>query len=230
MNTVTKDTAGSAGWFLVMTACGLSLIPVLGFAAWFISGPLLLAAFVLAIINLARGGNGMFLLLTSAVAAPVFVFLAPVITTLLFGAAAARQLKPAPANLRVSATSPVRETQFASAEDAQKEAVRIYPELGIKDSSFNRRFVARVVQYRQEHPGFFNDPNWPIALAELIAGNDLTPQPVAVASQRVQSPPRASAPAAAREPSGYHYEYSPASQHYVPVRDGSSWRRSVGGG
>lgn len=29
---------------------------------------------------------------------------------------------------------------------------------------------------------------------------------------------------------GYHYERSGANGNYVPVRDGSSWRRSVGGG
>ncbi|MEQ1862893.1 MAG: hypothetical protein ABMA13_23475 [Chthoniobacteraceae bacterium] len=38
----------------------------------------------------------------------------------------------------------------------------------------------------------------------------------------------ASPPAAV--PAGSHYEWSPASRKYVPVGNGTSWRRSVGGG
>lgn len=54
--------------------------------------------------------------------------------------------------------------------------------------------------------------------------------PARTAMSKVEAQIEAATPQApAQRPQpGYHYEWSPASGHYVPVRDGSSWRKSVG--
>ena len=93
MNTTPDDygTPARASWILLLLTCGLSLIPVFGFASWLIAAPMLIAAFALAIVVLSRGGTGqgILLLLCSAVIAPVFVFCAPFLATALgIGAAA----------------------------------------------------------------------------------------------------------------------------------------------
>lgn len=51
------------------------------------------------------------------------------------------------------------------AGEAQREAVRLYPALGVAGSPFNEEFCKRYRRYRQEQPGFFDDPAWPLRLA-----------------------------------------------------------------
>ena len=58
---------------------------------------------------------------------------------------------------------------FATTADAQQEAIRLYPSLGVAGSDFNRAFLARHKQYQQEQPDLLRDPNWPITLAREVA-------------------------------------------------------------
>lgn len=62
-------------------------------------------------------------------------------------------------------TSPTPKS-ITTTEEAQKEAVRRYPELGVAGTKFNTEFVARYRRYQQERPGYFMDKLWPISLAE----------------------------------------------------------------
>jgi hypothetical protein len=55
---------------------------------------------------------------------------------------------------------------FATAEEAQKEAVRRYPDLAITGSKLNTEFVLRYKQYKLVRPDYFRDPSWPFKLAE----------------------------------------------------------------
>lgn len=55
---------------------------------------------------------------------------------------------------------------FATADEAKSEAIRLYPDLAIAGSAFNREFLAQYKRYQQERPSFFNDTSWPIRLAE----------------------------------------------------------------
>lgn len=59
--------------------------------------------------------------------------------------------------------------QFASADAAQREAVRRYPELGQAGSALNQEFVARHKRLQQEQPEALRDPSWPLRLAEEAA-------------------------------------------------------------
>jgi hypothetical protein len=56
---------------------------------------------------------------------------------------------------------------------SQREAIRRYPELGRSGSLKNQAFVSAVKE--QRHTGaveFFDDPNWPLNLAEILAEKD----------------------------------------------------------
>ena len=80
---------------------------------------------------------------------------------------------------------------------------------------------AAVQQARTERPNVFDEAEWPTLIAsELVA-------PAHVPIEAPQSPTPTQG---VESKPGYHYEKSPASGNYVPVRDGTSWRRSVGGG
>lgn len=57
----------------------------------------------------------------------------------------------------------------APTPDWQAQAVRKYPELGVRGSSFNQQFVAAVTERRRNNPAFFSDPRWPILLADELA-------------------------------------------------------------
>jgi hypothetical protein len=59
--------------------------------------------------------------------------------------------------------------QFSSADEAQREAVRRYPQLGVAGSPLNQDFVARHKRYQREHPEVLRDPSWPLRLAEESA-------------------------------------------------------------
>lgn len=72
-----------ASWLMIGLTCLVSLIPGIGFATWLIAAPVLLVTFILGIVTLTKGGTlqGILILLTSLIAAPIFLFLAPIITT-----------------------------------------------------------------------------------------------------------------------------------------------------
>ncbi len=75
-------TPANAGWILICITCGVSLIPFLGFGAWLLAIPLLLVAFILAIVVLSRGGTaeGLLLLFASFLGAPLFIAIAPFVS------------------------------------------------------------------------------------------------------------------------------------------------------
>ena len=60
-----------------------------------------------------------------------------------------------------------------SAESGWKErAVVEFPELGVKDSPLNRRFIFMVKQLREKSPEYFLDPTWPYRLAKSAVANE----------------------------------------------------------
>jgi hypothetical protein len=58
---------------------------------------------------------------------------------------------------------------FATVADAQREAVRRYPQLGVAGSPFNVQFIALFKRYQQERPALFRDSSWPLQIAEAVA-------------------------------------------------------------
>jgi hypothetical protein len=65
----------------------------------------------------------------------------------------------------------------------QQRATKLYPDLAIATSKLNQEFVRRYRQYQKEKPAFFNDPEWPTALAREcqaagLNGGASTPAPV----------------------------------------------------
>jgi hypothetical protein len=56
-----------------------------------------------------------------------------------------------------------------SEAEAQREAVRRYPELGVSGSRLNADFVARHQRYLRDNPAALRDPSWPLRLAEESA-------------------------------------------------------------
>jgi hypothetical protein len=75
---------------------------------------------------------------------------------------------PTPSLLRGAAAPPT------TVADAQREALRRYPELGIVGSKLNTEFVARYKFYQQQHPDYFRDPSWPLRLAEELTRTSQT--------------------------------------------------------
>jgi hypothetical protein len=74
-----------ASWVLIAIVCFISLVPFVGFGSWLIAGPVLFITLVMGIIVLSRGGTlpGVFILLTSLIVAPVFIVVAPFVSSLL---------------------------------------------------------------------------------------------------------------------------------------------------
>ena len=72
-----------ASWLMIGVTCLVSLIPGVGFLTWLIAAPILLVTFVLGIVALNKGATtqGILILLASVIAAPVFLFVAPILTT-----------------------------------------------------------------------------------------------------------------------------------------------------
>lgn len=83
--------------------------------------------------------------------------------------------KSAPAEAVAPATPsspapPSAEDLAAITISAQKEAIRLYPALGIKDSMENSVYISTYQQLRESgSTEFFKNPEWPIELADLLA-------------------------------------------------------------
>jgi hypothetical protein len=80
---VARGGAIKAGWVLLLIGLVLACIPVLGFVSWLIGYPLCFAAFILGCLGAANGraGAGVVLILASITAAPLAIFVAPILTT-----------------------------------------------------------------------------------------------------------------------------------------------------
>jgi hypothetical protein len=53
-----------------------------------------------------------------------------------------------------------------AANTAQERAVAKFPDLAVRNSALNREFIRRYQLYQQSNPAYFQDPEWPMHLAE----------------------------------------------------------------
>lgn len=75
---------------------------------------------------------------------------------------------------------------LAAAQDWQKKAVEMYPDLGVANSPINKKYRALYQERLRTNPGFFRLPQWPMLLAREAA--------VQVGAQAAaQTPPAATA-------------------------------------
>jgi hypothetical protein len=72
-----------ASWLMIGVTCLIALIPGVGFLTWIVGAPILLVTFILGILTLNKGKTlqGVSILLVSLIAAPIFLVVAPIITT-----------------------------------------------------------------------------------------------------------------------------------------------------
>ena len=120
----------TASWILICLVCLISMIPFFGFASWLIAGPVLFITLVMGIIVLSRGGTvpGLFILLASLIAAPIFVVVAPIISSLLGISGAALSIGPS-----VEPPEPAhRSPQTTATSTAQSVPGRESPKNGIE--------------------------------------------------------------------------------------------------
>jgi hypothetical protein len=54
-------------------------------------------------------------------------------------------------------------------EQSKREAVSLYPELGVAGTAVNREYVRRYRLYQSVNPAFFDEADWPKRLAEMLA-------------------------------------------------------------
>ena len=73
--------------------------------------------------------------------------------------------------------------RFATAAEAQQEAVRRYPDIGVAGTKLNTEFIARYKRYQQERPDFLRDPSWPLRLAWEIVPPGTAPTPPLVVDE-----------------------------------------------
>ncbi len=101
-----------ASWIILAVACGAAAVPFLGFASWLIAGPLLTITVILGIVVIARGGtgHGIAILLATFVGAPVFILVAPFVSSFLglagTGAALQQSDQKAKANAEAQRQTP----------------------------------------------------------------------------------------------------------------------------
>ena len=62
-------------------------------------------------------------------------------------------------------TTTARTARFASVSDAQREAVKRYPDVGVSGSKLNTEFLRLYNRLKAEKPGYFSDNAWPVSLA-----------------------------------------------------------------
>ena len=53
-----------------------------------------------------------------------------------------------------------------AASTAQERAVAKYPDLAVRNSALNREFIRRYQLYQESNRAYFQDPEWPMHLAE----------------------------------------------------------------
>jgi hypothetical protein len=74
------------------------------------------------------------------------------------------------------ATTPIR---IITEADGRREALRLFPELGVPNSPLNREFMNRYRSYQRLQPEFFRNPAWAVVLvkqsATVLAGQGKTP-------------------------------------------------------
>jgi hypothetical protein len=111
-----------------------------------------------------RSGFGtvvMFLLVFAAVGGAVFLRSKVPLPTL--------DKLPLLAEMNGASQTPGSQIMFASVQDAQKEAVRRFPQVGVNGSAANKAYVSRYRKYQQERPEYFKSQDWPLRLAEEVS-------------------------------------------------------------
>ena len=63
--------------------------------------------------------------------------------------------------------------RFSSVAEAQQEAVRRHPDLGVSGSMLNAAYVARYKYYQRERPSYFSDNSWPVRLADEVVASEI---------------------------------------------------------
>jgi hypothetical protein len=58
---------------------------------------------------------------------------------------------------------------ITSEAEGRREALRLYPDLGVAGSALNNEFVTRYRSYQRLDPEFFQNPAWPLILAKESA-------------------------------------------------------------
>ena len=68
---------------LILLLCIFALFPVYGLFAWLVAIPILLLTFVLGIVAIVKNRivNGIFIILLSVIGAPIFIIIAPILST-----------------------------------------------------------------------------------------------------------------------------------------------------
>jgi hypothetical protein len=86
-------------------------------------------------------------------------------------ATAADPTSSKPAHPALDEAPPANETPQQITARSQREAIQRYPALGVKGSLENQMFVSLYTEMRQspDSADFFQNPEWPIELAELLA-------------------------------------------------------------
>lgn len=56
-----------------------------------------------------------------------------------------------------------------TSQDWQAKAIQKYPDIGVAGSELNKRFVEAYTERRKANPSFFNNPEWPLTLADELA-------------------------------------------------------------
>jgi hypothetical protein len=89
-----------------------------------------------------------------------------------------------------------------ASQEWQLKAVQKYPELGVQGSALNQRFIAEYNKRLAANPSFFNDPQWPLLLADELAASTPAPTPTATPAPsrvRPKSPAGKASPATFRD-------------------------------
>lgn len=78
-------THAKVAWILMAIVAVIALVPVLGFASWFIAGPMLLISFILIVLVFVKGGvaHGFALLACQIIVMPIIVIFGPMVTSAL---------------------------------------------------------------------------------------------------------------------------------------------------
>ena len=84
-----RKPSGSAifwSWFLLISTCVISMVPVVGFISWFTGIAAIVIVTILGIVIIGEGRttHGVLILLAAYVAVPLFIFVAPVARSFFF--------------------------------------------------------------------------------------------------------------------------------------------------
>lgn len=74
-----------------------------------------------------------------------------------------------PAPERVVRAKPPEGTFEERVEASKRWAVARYPELAVEGTAVNREYIRRHKLYRTVNPVFFESPDWPLQLADMLA-------------------------------------------------------------